>query len=92
MSVQAGDIVPGEYFMAADGHVRKVARIATDAQGRTRVWYQCKPVRLPAQPLLFGHGQDDPPLIEVFAQECLARISPRQLQQLRESGILLEHE
>ena len=92
MIVNAGEIVPGEFFMAADGQVRKVARIAIDAGGRTRVWYQCKPVRLPAEPLLFGHGHDNAPLLEVFAEECLSRISPRQLAQLRESGILLEHE
>lgn len=92
MAIHAGDIVPGEFFMAIDGQLRKVARLATDADGRTRVWYQSKPVTLPTHPLLFAHGHDDAPLLSVFAEQCVGRISPRQLQELRESGILLEHE
>ena len=92
MAVHAGDIVPGEFFMAIDGQLRKVSRLATDPEGRTRVWYQSKPVTLPAQPLLFAHGPADAPLLAAFAEQCVGRISPRQLQELRESGILLEHE
>lgn len=90
MAVHASDIVPGEFFMAVDGRLRKVCRNATDAGVRVR--YQGKPVGLPPQPLLFGHGQHDVPLLEDFARQCVGRINPRQLDELRRSGILLEHE
>lgn len=73
MAVRASDMVPGEFFMAVDGRVRKVCRIATDA-------------------LLFGHGPHDAPLLEDFARQCVGRISPRQLDERRPSGTLLEHE
>lgn len=92
MAVHAGDIAPGEFFMAIDGQLRKVARLATDPNGCMRVWYQSKPVTLPAQPLLFAHGRADAPLLATFAEQCVGRISPRQLQELRDSGILLAHE
>jgi len=92
MAVQAGEIMPGDYFMTAERELRKVYRVAADGHGCRHVWYQCKPATLPAQPLLFGHTQAKPLPIEDFAAQCAYRLSEPELRQLRSAGVLLEYE
>lgn len=92
MAVHSREIVPGEFFMSHDRELRKVARLAFDAEGRLRVWYQRKSATLPTQPLLFGHGQADAPYLEDFVAECDYRLSGPELSALRDGKVLLEDE
>lgn len=92
MAVEAGDVLPGAFFMALEQELRKVHRVVTDAAGRTRISYQCKPATVPNRALLFGHALANPPTLEEFLARCLYRLSEPELRVLREQGILLEHE
>ena len=92
MAVRADEVMIGRFFATSGQYLRKVVRVATDEQRGTHVWFQHKSAITPNQPFLFGHTQDDPPTLEDFIAQCDRQLGWTELCELRQRGILLQHE
>lgn len=92
MTVHINEVQIGAFFVTPNQQLRKVTRLETDAQSRTRVHYLSKSANIAGRQFNFGHTIANPPLIDSFITDCDHLLSTAEISQLRASNIILPNE
>lgn len=80
--------VVDDLFQTANEQLRKVTKVETDSEGRTRVSYVAKSAKIPGRNFEPGHTLAKPPLLEDFLSQCNQKLGEEDLRDLKARGIL----
>jgi len=94
MTININDIKIGSYYSAGKNcdQLRKVTNIEKDDQGRNRITYLSKSIKIPNRKFDFAATIANPALESTFAEACCAELTASHISNLRDNKILLTGE
>lgn len=92
MAINEKTVKPGRYFATKSHQLRKVTKLTKDNQGRTRVEYLAKSIRIRNRKFHQAGTMANPALLKTFAKACARQLSLSEVKALRVRGILLKGE
>lgn len=94
MPINQNQVMVGAIFVtsATNSQLRKVTRMPTDSQGRSRVEYVAKSAQLQNRPFAPAGTKANPALLATFANACDRLLNAADISRLRLSKIILPNE
>ena len=92
MPIDTKNITEGKVYRTNTDQLRRVDKISTDDQGRTRIHNSAKSARIPKRSFEINHTLENPPLEDTFAGSVDHELTDDEIKQLIIEGVLTRNE